>query len=269
MIASSSYGYVDIYDADRLWKTAIGFQAHSSSWIRALHLDMDRHLLISGSADSTCKAWDLRRPGEVLMRYVHPNHFEEIRSVECVRNRLFTGCYDGMVREYELDSGNLKGVVANHGLYAVECLSLSKETGRMVSVDWDGVLAVGKGRPLIDFSPEVAKEDTGVLVNGQRFEEGWVEESGVASSLNQFVSGGWGNNLHLRPNYSDESTRGPGGRIRCDLLEPAIQRKEDMESTLSAKVICMQHNEERLVMGTKSGDVISLVFRKGLCDDDL
>jgi len=268
MMASSSYGWVDLYDVDRgSYKESIKFQAHSSSWIRALHLDMSRYLLISGSADSTCKAWDLRRPGEVLMRYVHPNHFEEIRSVECVGNRLFTGCYDGMVREFALDSGELKGMVANHCLYAVECLSLSRETGRMVSVDWAGVLAVGKGRPLIDLSPEVSKEDTRVLVNGARPEEGWMEESGLGSNLNSFVSGGRGNNLYLRPNFSGEATRGPGGRIRCDLLGPAIERKEDMESSLSATVICMQHNEERLVMGTKSGDIVSLVFRKGLCDD--
>lgn len=268
MMASSSYGFVDLFDVDRsTYKEGVRFQAHSSSWIRALHLDMSRHLLISGSADSTCKAWDLRRPGEVLMRYVHPNHFEEIRSVECVGNRLFTGCYDGMVREYALDSGEMKGFLASHGLYAVECLSLSRETGRMVSVDWDGVVAVGKGRPLIDFSPEVIKEDTGVLVNGVRSEEGLMEESGLGSSLNSFVSGGRENNLLIRPNYGGEVTRGPGGRIWCDLLGPAIERKEDMESSLSAKVICMQHNEKRLVMGTKSGDVVSLVFRKGLCDE--
>jgi WD40 repeat protein len=267
MIASSSYGSIKIFDADRGWKPAVGFQAHSSSWIRTLHLDIDRNLLISGSADSTCKAWDLRRPGEVLMRYVHPNHFEEIRGVECVGNRLFTGCYDGMVREYELDSGGLKGVVANHGVYAVECLSLSRETGRLVSVDWDGVLAVGKGRPLVDVEPEVIKEDTSVLCFGERCEEGWMEENELGSSLNNFVSGGWGNNSHLRPDYGCEATRGPGGRITFDVLGPALDRKEDLESSLSAKVICMQHNQERLVMGTKSGDIVSLLFRKGLCGD--
>jgi len=264
MVASSSYGLIAIFDADRGWKPAIRFQGHSSSWIRTLHLDINRHLLISGSADSTCKAWDLRRAGEVLMSYVHPNHFEEIRGVECVGNRLFTGCYDGMVREYELDSGCLKGVVANHGVYAVECLSLSRDTGRMVSVDWDGVLAVRKGRPLIDLEPEAAKEDTSVLCFGERFEEGWMEETGLGSSLSSFVSEGCGNNSYLRPDYGCEALRGPGRRITCDVLGPALDRKEDLESSLNAKVICMQHNQERLVMGTKSGDVISLLFRKGL-----
>lgn len=37
-----------------------------------------RHLLVSGSADASSKTWDLRVPGQIQAKLVHPNHFEEV-----------------------------------------------------------------------------------------------------------------------------------------------------------------------------------------------
>jgi WD40 repeat protein len=67
-----------------------------------------RHLLVTGSCDASAKLWDLRTC-RTLTRFPHPNHFEEVRSVQLNgHDGLVTGCYDGVVREYELSSGRLK-----------------------------------------------------------------------------------------------------------------------------------------------------------------
>lgn len=78
MVASSSFRNVVLSDTRRPQYAVLAFQAHGT-WVRTLCLDTARHLLLSGSADASCKSWDLRRPGDLLTKFVHPNHFEEVR----------------------------------------------------------------------------------------------------------------------------------------------------------------------------------------------
>lgn len=106
MVASSGYCIASISDLRSPHAPPFSFRA-AGTWVRTLHLDVDRHLLITGSCDASSKVWDLRN-GETLTKLVHPNHFEEVRSVQCVDDSIFTGCYDGIVREYDLLTGRLK-----------------------------------------------------------------------------------------------------------------------------------------------------------------
>jgi WD40 repeat protein len=90
----------------------------------------DRHLLVTGSCDASCKLFDLRTGG-MLAKFVHPKHLSEevrpgpcggssggaltlrwcapqVRSVQFRGQKLITGCYDGFVREFELTTGSFR-----------------------------------------------------------------------------------------------------------------------------------------------------------------
>ncbi len=259
MVASSDFCHVALFDAGRQREPVASFRAHGS-WVRTLHLDVGRHLLVSGSADASCKTWDLRRLGQLLTKYVHPNHFEEVRSVACVQDRLFTACYDGKVREYELMTGHLCQVLADHGPYPVECVHLDRDTGRLVSADWSGMLACATGPPLVDVRPDLPhKEDVATLVHGPS-EEDLGSPTGSAPS---FFSPPSLPHYRLCPRYDD----GDGDRRRVtgySYLRPRDDLVECLEATLSSTVCALQHDDDCLVMGTKHGDLVSLSFREGV-----
>jgi WD40 repeat protein len=81
----------------------IGLNPWSDSCLCSWH----RHLLVTGSCDATCRSWDLRT-GRQLGKYQHPDHFEEVRHVAFHGDTLLTGCYDGLVRQYDLPSARLQ-----------------------------------------------------------------------------------------------------------------------------------------------------------------
>lgn len=251
MVASGGYCSLALSDVDRQAEAAIAFHGHQS-WIRGVHLDMGRHLLITGSADATCKAWDLRRPGRVLTKFVHPNHFEEVRCLECAGPRLVTGCYDGVVREYDLGTGRYVSTLAKHE-YAVETMQLSRETGRLVSVDWDGQVAYNRGMAYLSRTFGAQSVDTLALVH----DVGEMQDI----SRDAFGRASGGSNHFVRPRYEDKHH---GKIIGCDLQASALFHSEDGISHTRTSVACMQHDEERLVLGTTGGNVVSLLFRKSL-----
>ena len=219
---------------------AISFQGHAT-WVRTLHMQMDRHLLVSGSADASCKAWDLRHPGQMQTKFVHPNHFEEVRSVQCRSDRVYTACYDGVVREFDLLTGRVRRAVVSHAPYAVEAAHLGGGPGgRVVSVDWSGVVGcVPSVEPDIDSSAE----DVETLVYGRAAR----------------------NNLQPRGFHRFCPVRDPSsGRLRYQQLGPKEEPPEVAEAHMSPSVGCLVHDEDRLLLGTADGRVVSMLFRSGI-----
>lgn len=256
---------------------AISFQGHAT-WIRTLHMQMDRcgrvvetcmsvggmllppksyvlyhptfnpnprHLLVSGSADASCKAWDLRHPGQMSTKFVHPNHFEEVRTVQCRGDNVYTACYDGVVREFDLFAGRVRRAIASHAPYAVEAAHLGGERGgRVVSVDWSGIVGCV---PTVDADAGGGAEDVETLVYGR-----------VGAGSNGSGTGQHG--LHRLCPLRDPTS----GRLRYLQLGPKEEPPEVAEALMSPSVGCLVHDEDRLLLGTADGRVVSMLFRSGI-----
>ncbi len=245
-------------------------------------------------------------PGLVQAKLVHPNHFEEVRrcvelhwandyqglnitllsdptmdcsfqvrSVQCRGDRVYTGCYDGIVREFDLTTGRLLRVVADHAPYAVEGAQIgASPNGRLVSVDWSGVVACVPATEPWHARRESGAEDVETLVYGREAGGGRSEDWAAASlggrngRNGSNNSSGRGTGVDMgRPGttYRLCPIRAPSsGRLQYRRLGPREEPPEVAEAHMSSSVGCLVHDEDRLLLGSMDGRIISLLFRGGL-----
>lgn len=166
-----------------------------------------------------------------------PSYIWQVRSVQGHKQKVFTGAYDGVVREYDLLTGQMRRVVADHGPYPVECIQFRQETGRLVSVDWSGILACSS--KVSDSHPNTDNIDAVLFDDSRRL----------------------GSNYRLSPCSGDDKKR---RILHYTCLGPRDEPPEIPEATLSSSIHSLQHDEDRVLMGTKDGQLLSLHFRRRL-----
>lgn len=181
---------------------------------------------------------------------------------------MYTACYDGMVRQYDLSTGRLFGTVVDHGPYAVEALQLGPDpTARLVSVDWSGVVGCSPSTECWASRQTRGAADVETLVYGR--------ERTVLSSRS---SSGWGKGSHndacrvfrsmlvLRMSYRLAPTMDPSSRrlLQYRRLGPREEPAEVADAHMTSSVGCLVHDDDRMLLGTADGRVVSLLFRGGL-----
>lgn len=168
---------------------------------------------------------------------------------------MYTACYDGIVRQFCLSSGRFVCALADHRPYAVEALQLGPDpTARLVSVDWSCTVAC----------VPMTEPWTSRLARGLTDVEALVYGREPLTLSPEYRRGS--NLLALGSSYRLAPAMDPSSRRLLQYRRLGLREEpaEVANAHMTSSVGCVVHDDDRLLLGTADGRVVSLLFRSGL-----